>query len=125
MSRDSIANAKTELYNLLQVAGVPNIAGVTAVYRFEPAAGNAARPVAITISSAGLLVDDYRIRLRIYVTAQVDVQVAQDTLDAVIMLVESKMSSGFPRTNFTIGYDPELDAFVGEAVFEVGREDHF
>lgn len=123
MSRTSLANTKTELYGLLTSAGIPNITGVTAVYPFEPGAGHAAKPVSITISTAGMSVDFYRIQLRLYVSPQTDVVAAQADLDALILAIESKMSSGYGRSDWSVGYDAELDTFVASILLSVGRED--
>lgn len=128
MARTSLAAAKAELYGMFQVAGVPNITGVTAVYSYEPPAGKLALPVSITISTAGLGVDDYRIQLRIYISAQVDAQVAQSTMDTMLLAVEQKIhdspaGSGWPRTDWSVGYDHDIDAFIGVCNLMVGRED--
>lgn len=130
MARNSLAAAKAELYGILQTAGVPTVTGVTAVYSYEPAAGLAMRPVSLTIQTSGLGVDFYRIQLRLYVSPQTSVKQAQDDLDTLILRIEQKIhdssvGAAWGRSDWSIGFDTELDNFVAATVFQVGREDLF
>lgn len=118
---DSIAAAKAELYGLVSGANLP--AGVTAAYRFEPTTGHMAKPVALTIFTVGMDPDFYLLALRIYQTAEVDAEDAQDNLDLVIQAVEAKLTSGFGRAPWTIEYSAELVAFIATCVLPAGRED--
>lgn len=121
MARTSLAASKAELYGLITTGGLPT--NVTAAYNYEPLAGQMQKPVALTISTAGMTAVDYLIALRIYVTAESDAQKAQDDLDATIMAVDARMTSGFGPSNWDVTYDAELNAFVALNVFNVGRED--
>ena len=121
MARTSLAASKAELYSLITSGGLPT--GVTAAYDHEPLSGHLQKPVAITISTAGMNAVDYQIALRIYVTAEPDAEKAHDDLDTLIMTVDGRMTSGFGPSNWDVTYDSELNAFVATNVFDVGRED--
>ena len=121
MARTSLAASKAELYALITTGGLPS--GVSAAYDHEPLAGQMQKPVAVTVSTAGMTAVDYLIALRIYVTAEPDAEKAQDDLDALIMTVDGRMTSGFGPSNWEVNYDGELNAFVATNVFQVGRED--
>lgn len=121
MARNSLAASKAELYSLITTGGLP--AGVTAAYDHEPLPGHLQKPIALTISTAGMTAVDYLISLRIYVTAEPDAEKAQDDLDATIMAVDARMTSGFGPSNWEVIYDPDLNAFVALNTFNVGRED--
>lgn len=122
MSRDSLTAAKTELLTALTTGG--NVGSVTGVYGFEPAAGQMARPTAVTISTAGMDSDYYHLAVRVYSAADVDAADAQTTLDTLIFAVEGRMGSGFGPIGWTVDYSGELNAFVAVATVLVGREDH-
>lgn len=121
MARTSLAASKAELYSLITTGGLPS--GVTAAYDYEPLSGQMQKPVAVTISTAGMTAVDYLIALRIYVTAEQDAEKAQDDLDTLILAVDGRMTSGFGPSNWDVAYDAELNAFVAVNVFQVGRED--
>jgi len=123
MARNSIAAAKAELFALLSTAGVPLVAGVTAVYDHEPFAGQGQKPVCITISTAGMSPDFYLIALRIYQTCDVDVAQAQANLDGLILTVDAMMSSGFGPSEWAVEYRDDITALVATQVFQVGRQD--
>lgn len=120
MARDSIANAKAELHSLLTTPSAP--AGVI-VYSYEPLPGHVQKPVAATVFTAGMTAVDYLVGIRLYVTAEVDAQRAQDTMDALIMEIDGRMTSGFGPSNWDVVYRDDLGGFVAENVFAVGRED--
>lgn len=121
MARTSPTNAIAELYGLITTPSLP--AGVTAAYSFEPAAGQGAKPVMITVFFAGMTAVDYLLALRIYVTSDVDAESAQATLASLVMTIDARMTSGFGPSNWENGFDPELGAFVATNIFQVGRED--
>jgi hypothetical protein len=121
MARTSIAASKAELYGLITTGGLPT--GLTAAYDHEPLPGDAQKPAALTISTAGMTAVDYLIALRIYVSAEPDAEKAQDDLDSLIMAVDGRMTSGFGPSNWDVAYDPDLTAFVATNIFQVGRED--
>lgn len=121
----SPAAAKTDLYNLLVTGGVPNIAGVTAVYTYEPVYANLARPCALTMFTHSIGPDFYSITLRIYVDTQVDAQAGQDNLDRVLMAVEQKLSASaeFGRSDWVIGFDADTAMFIASSTIQVDRMD--
>lgn len=121
MARTSLAASKTELLSLITTGGLPS--GLTVTYNYEPFPGGAQKPAALTISTAGMTPVDYLLALRIYVTAEPDAEKAQNDLDALIMLVDARMTSGFGPSNWEVVYDPDLVAFVATNIFQVGRED--
>lgn len=120
MARTSIVNAKAELYGLLTTPSVPT--GVV-VYNHEPLPGHVQKPVAATVFTAGMTSVDYLIGIRIYVTAEADAKTAQDTLDALILEIDGRMTSGWGPSGWEVTYQPDLVAFVAENVFACGRED--
>lgn len=121
MSRNSIANAKAELYALITTPALPT--GVTAAYPFEPLPGQGAKPVMVTVATAGMTAVDYLLALRVYVSADADAEWAQATLDTLILTLDGRMTSGFGPSNWEVDWDPELGAFVAVNTFLVGRED--
>jgi len=121
MARNSLAASKAELYGLLSGANLP--AGVTAAYDYEPLPGQMAKPVAITVSTAGMSPDFYLLAVRCYQTAEVDAQAAQSNLDILILAVEHKLTAGFGMAPWSVEYVAELDALVATCVLPVGRED--
>lgn len=121
MARNSIANAKAELFALITSPSLPT--GVTAAFPFEPPPGQGTKPVMVTVATVGMTAVDYLLALRIYVSADVDAETAQDTLDDLILIVDGRMTSGFGPSNWEVEYDPALGAFVATNIFLVGRED--
>ena len=119
MARTSIAAAKAELYGLVSGANLPS--GVTIAYDHEP--GKVEKPVALTISTAGMDADFYLIALRIYQSADVDAKAAQANLDTLILSLEGRLTSGFGRADWTVDWLADINAFVATVVLPVGRED--
>lgn len=122
MARNSLAAAKAELTGLFTSGG--NVGGASGVYAYEPLSGQMAKPTAVTVSTAGMDPDFYQLAVRIYHTADVDVKVAQDTLDGLILAVEGRLTSGFGEAAWVVDYSPDLNAFVATCVIPIGREDH-
>jgi hypothetical protein len=123
VARNSLAAAKAELYALLQTGGTPTVSGVTAVFDYEPFSGQSAKPVAMTIFTAGMTPTDYLIALRIYHTTEVDVAAAQAALDTIIQATDALMTSGFGPSEWTVEFQVDIAALVATNVFQVGRED--
>lgn len=121
MARNSLAASKAELYALVSGANLP--AGVAAAYDYEPLGGQMAKPVALTISTAGMDPNFYLLAVRIYQTAEVNAQAAQANLDTLVLDVEGKLTSGFGESSWTVDYHADLDALVATCVLPVGRED--
>lgn len=121
MSRTTVTAAKAELYGLISGANLP--AGVAAAYDHEPLPGHVAKPVAITISTAGWDGNFWLFALRVYQTAEIDARTAQQNLDVVMADVESKLTSGFGRAAWSVDYVADLKALVATCILPVGRED--
>lgn len=121
MARTSLAASRAELYALLTTGGLP--AGVTVAYDHEPAPGHVQKPGAVTIFTAGMTPTDYLITLRIYMPTDTDAEKAQEDLDAAVMAVDARMTSGFGPSNWTVEWMEELSALIASNTFEVGRED--
>lgn len=123
MSRNSLKAAKAELAGLMTAGG--NVGDVTGVYPFEPLGGHMAKPTAITVSTVGggMDPDFYQLALRCYHAAGADVHQAQDNLDEIILAVESRLTSGFGMSTWTVDYEADIEAFVATTIIPVGRED--
>lgn len=124
MARTTLAEAKAELIGLLAVAGNPTVAGVTTVFDHLPLGGGLVAPVSVCVYTAGITAEHWRLAVAVYVTATVDAKAAQDRLDAVVVGIDGKMTSGFGPSNWDYEYPtPEAPYLVATNVFEVGRED--
>jgi hypothetical protein len=122
--RSSLAAAKDELYGLLAPGGVPAVGGVNAVYDHEPHDGQRAKPVAITISTAGLASDAFSLTVRIYVAADGEASLFQDTLDSVLEAVDLLMTTYWgPQGWEVVDRRDDLNAYTAECQVSVGRED--
>lgn len=126
MSRTTLANAKAELVALLVTGGAPAVSGVTQVYGYDPPVKDLAGPVAIAVSTDSVTPTEWRLAVRIYITATVDAKQAQDDLDTLIPAVDAKLTSGFGPSQWTIDLPSEERPFyTATHVLEVGREDYF
>lgn len=121
MARNSLAASKAELYALLSGANLPD--SVVAAYDYEPLPGQMAKPVALTISTAGMDPNFYLLAVRLYQSAEVDARAAQANLDTLILTVEHKLTDGFGMAPWSVEYLADLDALVATCVLPVGRED--
>jgi hypothetical protein len=121
MTRNSLANAKAELYGLVSGANLP--AGVAAAYQYEPIGGHMQKPVAVTLFTSGMTPTEYLLTLRIYVTTDVDAKTAQDTMDTLIEMIDNQMTSGFGPSDWEVVLDQEIAALVATNRLRVGRED--
>lgn len=119
MARTSLGAAKAELKGLLTIPALPTDA--TSVYGYEPLTG--AKPVSVTVATAGMTPTDYLLVVRIYATTDADPEWAQETMDTLIMEIDARMGARFGPSNWTVEHDRELLAFVATSVFAVGRED--
>lgn len=122
--RGTLGAVKAELYTLLAPNGAPAVAGVTAVYDHDPHEGQRAKPVAITVSTAGLGPVAYTVAVRIYAAADGEAATFQATLDSVLEAVDLLMTPhwGPPAWDVADRRD-DLNAFVAETIVFVGRED--
>lgn len=127
MSRDSLANTKTELAGIIAPGGTPP-AGVTAFYSFEPYPGQASRPVWVTLSTAGMQPTEYVIAVRVYVATDTNsADQAAATLDTLIESIDQLIGSTgrFGPSNWETEHDQELVAYVATNLLVVGREDEW
>lgn len=122
--RNTLGAVKAELYGLLAPSGVPAVAGVTAVYDHDPHDGQRAKPVAITISTAGIGPTAYTVAVRIYAAADGEAATFQATLDSVLEAVDLLMTPYWGPPDWDVADRREdLNAFVAETNVFVGRED--
>lgn len=132
MSRSTLANAKAELFGLVAsntTTGVPvaslSAVGVVKCYDYEPRAGDLAKPIAVTVSTAGMTPDFWQFALRLYVSADVSVKDAQTQLDSAMVAIDGLMTAGFGPSQWTVEYVPEFQAMVASLALEVGRQDYY
>ena len=134
MSRETIAEAKAELYGLLwdQEAPTFTVDGLDAqeihVYRNERRPGTMQGPVALTIFTAEIQPTEWVLAVRIYVTlGKFDEEYAQDMLDLLIPAVGEQIGStgAFAPDSWGIAWDETFDAFVATNLLNVVREDGF
>ena len=122
--RNSLGAVKTELVGVLAPNGVPAIGGVNAVYDHDPHDGQRAKPVAITVSTAGLGPSVYTVAVRVYVAADGEAAAFQSALDLILESVDLLLTTywGPPSWDVADRRD-DLNAFVAETQIAVGRED--
>lgn len=98
---------------------------MTATYSFEPTPGQGAKPVMVTVATAGMTPTDYLLTVRIYATAEIDAQAAQDTIDSLIQTIDARVGSTgrFGPSSWDVEFVPELAAFVASNALAIGRED--
>lgn len=119
MARTSIAAAKAELF-----AQIDGVTGATAVYSFEPGAGQMLRPLPVAISTAGVDPDFWTFAVRIYADTSTDAKGAQDALDALMTAVEAEVDDHWGPVNWVVVSHPEIqDVLVAEWLVSCGRED--
>lgn len=118
MARTSLAGARADVATALNA-----VTGVTTAYDHEPTTHG--KPVALTVSSAGIAPTDYLIAVRIYVTTETPVEEAQATMDAVVEAADNALPSWAGPSNWSIEWDQEEGQLVATCILEVGREDGF
>lgn len=122
MARNTLSAARTELAGLLAA-----VSGVTKTYDHEPT--NLTKPVSITVSTAGMGPTEYRLNVRVYVSADSDVDAAQESLDAVILATDLAMTAtaGFTPGDWeadTFENGPNQSWFVATCTLEAVRGDY-
>lgn len=127
MTISSIAAAKAAIIDLLTTAGAPDIAGVVAVYPFEPFAGQAQKPVWVTVATEGITPSEYQIAVRVYQSVDVDAAAAAINHDFTVLAVDRAIGSTgrFGPSEWVVTLDQELRALVGTCILQVGREDYW
>lgn len=118
MARTSLAGARADVATALN-----SVSGVTTAYDHEPVAHD--KPVALTVSSAGIAPTDYLIAVRIYVTTEIPVEDAQDKMDSVLEAADNALPSWAGPSQWSIEWDQEQGQLVATCVLEIGREDGF
>lgn len=124
---DTLAAAKTALYNLLAVdaSGRPkqSLTKVRRVYKGEPRAKEAEKPIAVTVASTRITDQGFVVTVRVYAATDTDPLAAQDDLDETVDQIETLLEadSTFRRGNWTIGYVEALEALVAACDCEAFR----
>lgn len=125
MSRETITAAIAELYATIAPAGVAAVPGVTAVYPFEPAPGQMAKPTSVTIDDGGLNTHAYVIVIRVYQTTDVDAQQAAENHRAVYQALDVMLTTRWGPVEWIKDNDHALGALVATCRLDVAREDDF
>lgn len=124
----TVAEAKRALYELLTVnatTGQPRaeLSAAARVYRGEPAPGQMAGPVAITITTSAIRATEFEFAVRCYAQLSTGAIEQQDRLDALVYALEMFLGDTYPRNDWSYQYDPNLDALISETVVEYPRDD--
>lgn len=131
MARDTLANAKTELFGLLGTATtyVPVsslvTAGVVKVYDHEPRPGDALKGCFVTVEWAGMTPEYWLFAVRVYVSGDVNAKSASDyTLAAAVAVDALVNNGGFGGSEWSGPvWAEDLNAFVATNTVMCGRSD--
>jgi hypothetical protein len=123
MSRETITAAIAELYATIAPGDVSAVAGVTKVYPFEPAPGQMAKPVAVTIDDGGLTDLHYHLIIRVYQSTDIDASQAATGHRAVYQALDVLLTSYWGPVEWVKEHDAEIGALIATCRLEVGRED--
>ena len=119
MARTSIAAGKAELFDLLD----GNVDGVTRFFDHEPNLRDHAKPVSLTISTAGMDSEFYRYAVRIWQTAERNAKKDQDELDVIVLVADLLIRSGFVVEEWSTDFNEDAVAYVCTGIVTCGRED--
>lgn len=131
MARDTLANAKAELFQLLgttdtyaPVTALSN-AGVVKVYDHEPRPGDALKGCFVTVEWAGMDPLYWRFAVRVYMSADVSAKKASSTILNVSAQVDGLVDNGgFGASDWTgPQWAEDLNAFVATHSVVCGRSD--
>lgn len=126
MSRDSLAAAHAELFDVLSAGSDRStIDGVTSAYDHDPGQGRALGPIALTVETAGIGPDDYHFAIRLYADIGTDPKTVQRKLDAIMPAITALVSHRWGPENW-VGpnrHPDRDDVMVCEWVVSCGRED--
>lgn len=129
MTPTSIANAKTDLYNLLasDSNGTPKTSistYVTKVYGYEPGHNDIVQGCPVTILSSRLGMEEIEFTVRIYQAVD-HFKNAQDNLDGAVWAVDAAIgaSAEYGRSDWQIGFDQSLGVLVAQSSVICGRQD--
>lgn len=132
MSRDTLAAAKEELFELLTPDGIPAVDGVTAVYSYDPGAARIAElaePVLLLIATGMVTPTSWVITVRIVFDAAVDIAAAQTAADEILPEVDLLLAPHWGPSDWECGHSDDLPtpyarpAWVAECRLEVHRAD--
>ena len=115
----SLKGARADLAASI-VTAVSALPSSVAVFAFEPPTlgGNA-----VTVSTAGVTPDSWRLAVRIYCPAIQSAE-GQDLCDDIVQAIDtSTVLRRVPRSDWTLSYDETKDVFFYETVAEFPRED--
>lgn len=129
MARSTLVARKAELVAVLAPAGVPAVAGVTAVYDHEPANSDALPPVFITVATTAMTPDFWRFAVRLYVGLGADAAQAQRDIDTIMPAVDAVIGtdSTVGPSDWTIEFllDIRTPMICATNNLSCGREDYY
>lgn len=124
MARDTIANAKAEVFALLgDASNNSTIANVVSAYPYDPGQSLTGGPLVLTLQTVGMDPDNFIFELRIYADMGADPAWVSAALDDAITATELLLKTEF--ANFTWVVDPHPDNeewMVARRLVQVIRE---
>lgn len=131
MARDTLANAKAELFGLLGTADTYepvaslSSAGVVKVYDHEPRPGDALKGCFVTVEWGGMSPEYWAFTVRVYMSADVSAKKASSTVLNVSARVDGLVDNGgFGPSDWTgPQWVEELNAFIATHTVVCGRAD--
>lgn len=132
MSRDTLAAAKEELFDLLAPDGIPAVDGITAAVPYDPGPAriaDLAEPVILTISTGTITPTSWVLTVRIVFDAEVDAAAAQVAADDIIPDVDLLLAPHWGPGDWECGPSDDLPtpyarpAWVAQTSVEVHRAD--
>jgi hypothetical protein len=108
---------------MIAPGGAPAVSGVVAVYDYEPAPGQMAKPTAVTVSWAGKDPAIFTLLLRVYQATDIDAQQAARNLERISDDLDGLLEAYWGPVEWTAENDRDLGALVATCRIEVGRED--
>lgn len=102
-----------------------SVSGVKAAYDYEPGAGRAGGPIALTVTTAAIDPDEWSFALRLYADAGTDPAGVQAALDRIMPAITDLISDRWGSENW-VGPNPHPDrddVLVCEWIVSCGRED--
>lgn len=136
MARDTLANAKQELYAVfaatpgdgpksLPVAPLVAV-GMRVVFRGEPF--EVPKPLSMSVATSSVTPTDWTFVVRTYATSDDDALAAQDRIDEALQAIDDLLaaSDGFGPLNWSgPTWNEDLSAFVASSALVAGRQDYF
>lgn len=132
MSRDTLAAAKEELFDLLAPDDISAVDGITALYSYDPGAARIAElaePVLLFIATDMVTPASWVITVRLVFDAAVDIAAAQAAADDIVPEVDLLLAPHWGPDNWECGHSDDLPtpyarpAWVATCRLEVHRRD--